>query len=114
MPPATPFLSVKGESAEIIGASVVTRDIIEHKRAEGKFRLAVESAPNAMVMVNHEGRIVLANSQTEKLFGYSRDELIGQPIELLVPAQFRSRHPQYHKGFFAQPQARPMGAGRDL
>jgi PAS domain S-box-containing protein len=92
----------------------VDNDITELKRAEERFHLAVESAPNAMVMVNQDGRIVLANTQTEKLFGYRRDELMGQPVEILVPAQFRSGHPDYRRGFFAEPQARPMGAGRDL
>jgi two-component system, cell cycle sensor histidine kinase and response regulator CckA len=90
------------------------RDISERKQAEEKFRLAVESAPNSMVMVNQEGKIVLVNSQTEKLFGYHRDELIGQAVDILVPTKFRDAHPQHRAGFFASPQARPMGGGRDL
>src|SRR5713226_6443292 len=90
------------------------RDISHRKRAEEKFRLAVESAPNAMVMVNQEGKIVLVNSQTEKLFGYQRDALIGQAVDILVPNKFRDAHPQYRAGFFAHPQVRPMGAGREL
>lgn len=105
---------VRGKAGEVIGVSGVARDITERKRAEERFQVAVESAPNAMVMVNHEGRIVLANSQTEKLFGYKRNELMGQPVEILVPAQFRARHPEYRKGFFGERMARPMGAGRDL
>jgi PAS domain S-box-containing protein len=79
-----------------------------------RFRRVVESSPNAVVVVSAEGRMTLVNAQTEKLFGYSRTELIGQPIELLVPARFRSGHPQHRSGFFADPSARPMGAGRDL
>jgi len=90
------------------------RDVTDRKRADEKFRLAVESAPNAMVMVNQDGKIVLVNSQTEKLFGYHRDELIGQAVDMLVPSKFRDAHPQDCAGFFAQPQARPMGVGRDL
>src|SRR6267143_3430899 len=90
------------------------RDVTDRKRADEKFRLAVESAPNAMVMVNQDGKIVLVNSQTEKLFGYHRDELIGQAVDMLVPSKFRDAHPQYRAGFFAHPQARPMGVGRDL
>jgi PAS domain S-box-containing protein len=90
------------------------RDISDRKRAEEKFRLAVESAPNAMVMVNQEGKIVLVNSQTEMLFGYQRDELIGQSVDILVPLNFRDAHPQYRADFFAHPQVRPMGAGREL
>ncbi|MBV8316104.1 MAG: PAS domain S-box protein, partial [Planctomycetaceae bacterium] len=98
----------------IIGASKVARDITERVRAEEKFRLVVESAPNAMVMVDRTGRIVLVNAQTEELFGYRRDELLGQPVELLVPERFRAAHPDHHAGFFAHPEARAMGLGRDL
>ena len=105
---------VRGKAGEVIGVSGVARDITERKRAEERFQVAVESAPNAMVMVNHEGRIVLANSQTEKLFGYRRNELIGQTVEILVPARFRARHPEFRKSFSGERVARPMGAGRDL
>jgi PAS domain S-box-containing protein len=90
------------------------RDITESRLAEDRFRVAVESAPNSVVIIDHEGRILLVNSQTELLFGYSREELIGQPIEMLVPERFRRQHPEYRKGFAAEPKVRPMGAGRDL
>src|SRR5713226_6737982 len=90
------------------------RDISDRKRAEERFRLAVESAPNAMVMVNQEGKIVLVNVQTEKLFGYHREELIGQAVDILVPNRFRDAHPQYRADFFAHPQVRPMGGRREL
>lgn len=76
--------------------------------------LVVESAPNAMVMVNQEGRIVLVNKQTEKLFGYVREELLGQPLEMLVPDRYQSEHSGYRKEFFGKPATRPMGMGRDL
>jgi PAS domain S-box-containing protein len=89
-------------------------DITERKRAEQKFRLAVESAPNGMLMINSDGRIVLINAQTEKFFGFARDELLGQPVELLVPARYQEKHPEYRNGFFADPAARSMGTGRDL
>ncbi|HKZ02296.1 MAG TPA: PAS domain S-box protein [Pyrinomonadaceae bacterium] len=94
--------------------TVILRDISGRERAEERFRLAVESAPNAMVMVGEEGKIILINSQTERLFGYSREELIGQSIEVLVPERFRGRHPAYRADFSQEPQVRPMGAGRDL
>ncbi|MBI2987000.1 MAG: PAS domain S-box protein [Deltaproteobacteria bacterium] len=74
----------------------------------------VEAAPNAMVMVDQAGKIVLMNSQAEKLFGYCREELMGQSIELLIPGPMRASHSDYQRGFFANPTARPMGAGRDL
>jgi PAS domain S-box-containing protein len=89
-------------------------DITERKRAERRFRLAIESAPSGMVMVDREGFIVLVNSQAEELFGYSREELVGQPVEVLVPERFGHKHPEYRGGFFAHPESRPMGAGRDL
>jgi PAS domain S-box-containing protein len=78
------------------------------------FRLIVEAAPNAIVVIDESGRVLLVNSQTEKLFGYTRDELIGQPVEMLVPARFRANHPRLRESFFGEVQARPMGAGRDL
>jgi len=89
-------------------------DITERKRAEEKFRLAVESAPNAMLMVDYRGRIVLANAQAERLFGFTRQELLGQSIEMLVPNRFRGKHPKHRAAFYAAPGTRPMGAGRDL
>jgi PAS domain S-box-containing protein len=79
-----------------------------------RFRRVVESSPNAVVLVNSRGQITLVNAQTEKLFGYTRDALIGQPVETLVPERFRAGHPQDRGAFFANPVARAMGAGRDL
>jgi len=78
------------------------------------FRLVVEAAPSGMLMVDHAGTILLINAQIERLFGYSRDELVGQTIEKLVPPRFRSRHPAHRRDFLVDPQARAMGAGRDL
>jgi PAS domain S-box-containing protein len=89
-------------------------DITERQRAEKRFRLAIESAPSGMVMVDRQGHIVLVNSQAEQLFGYSREELIGQPVEILVPERLSAAHPSYRTGFFKNPESRPMGAGRDL
>jgi PAS domain S-box-containing protein len=84
------------------------------QRQEERFRVAVEAAPNAMIMMDQAGAIVLANTQAETLFGYRRAELIGQPIERLVPARYRHGHLEHRGGFFAAPHARPIGAGRDL
>jgi protein-histidine pros-kinase len=90
------------------------RDITERKRADQKFRDLLESAPDAMVIVGREGRITLVNSQTERLFGYSRQELLGQPVENLVPERYRARHVGNRSTFFTQPRARSMGVGLDL
>jgi PAS domain S-box-containing protein len=92
----------------------IHHDITERKQTEERFRLVVESTPNAIVMVNAGGTIVLVNHQTEKFFGYRRDELVGQPVEILVPERFRAEHAGYRASYFASPSARPMGAGRDL
>lgn len=92
----------------------VVRDVTERRRAEAKFRGLLESAPDAMVIVDASGRIVLVNSQTERLFGYSRGELLEQPVEMLMPARLRHGHLALREGFFAAPRVRPMGAGREL
>ncbi len=93
---------------------VLAAAVVERKRAAERFALAVESAPNAMVMVDRRGRIALVNSQAIKMFGYSREELTGQSVEVLIPERFRGGHPKHRKEFSFNPRARPMGAGRDL
>ena len=87
------------------------REMADRKRAEERFRLAVEAAPNAMVMADQDGTIVLVNSQTEAWFGYGRNELVGQSINVLRPARFRD--PEQGSPIFARPDARPLGAGQD-
>ena len=84
------------------------------RRAEERFRLVVESAPAAMVIVDQAARIVMVNRQTENWFGYSREELIGQAVEFLIPARFHEQHRTDRDGFLAAPRARPMGAGHEL
>ncbi|MDD5578034.1 MAG: PAS domain S-box protein [Methylobacter sp.] len=103
---------IENHEETIVLSSIV--DITERKRLEHRFRQAVESAPNAIVMVNEEGTILMVNLQTEKSFGYSRAELVGQPVEILVPERFRGGHVSFRKAYLAVPVSRPMGAGRDL
>ncbi|HKX32476.1 MAG TPA: PAS domain S-box protein [Blastocatellia bacterium] len=94
--------------------TVIMRDISERQRAETRFHQVIEHAPNGMVMVDQEGRMVLVNAQIEKMFGYSRDELFGEFIEMLVPQRFRLQHASDRRSFLADPTARSMGSGRDL
>ena len=89
-------------------------DISARKRLEERFRQVVELAPNAIVMIGSTGLIEMVNAQTERVFGYSRDELLGKPVEMLVPERYRPNHPGLRTSFFANPVSRPMGAGRDL
>jgi PAS domain S-box-containing protein len=103
---------VERETGTFVLASVI--DISARKQADARFRAAVESAPNGMVMIDRSGKIILVNREVERLFGYTREELLGQPIERLVPSRFRERHPGFRTDFFAQPKTRSMGAGRDL
>lgn len=98
----------------VIGASSITRDMTDRKRASQYARDVLESAPDAMIIADKTGTIVIVNAQTEKLFGYHRDELIGQPVELLMPSRFRPKHPSQRDGFFADPKARSMGVGLEL
>jgi methyl-accepting chemotaxis protein len=81
---------------------------------EDLYRLVVEAAPTGFVAINQEGVIELVNSRFEQLFGYRRDELVGQPVEMLIPRRFRDNHSGHRKGFFVDPRSRQMGAGRDL
>lgn len=82
--------------------------------SEARFRGLLESAPDAVVIVNKDGDIVLVNSQTERWFGYRREELLGQPVEILMPERFRERHCYYRNTYIANPTIRPMGLGAEL
>lgn len=106
--------AIRDETGALTGFAKVTRDMTERKRADSMFRGLLEAAPDAMVIVGSDGRIVLVNRQTEQLFGFERKELIGEQVEILVPERFRRRHPEYRDRFFSDPRARPMGVGLDL
>ena len=110
---------IKGEDPPVFTGFL--RDITESKRAKGavsaseeRFRLIVDAAPSAMIVVDRDGKIDLVNVKAQELFGYRKEELLGRSIEMLVPERFRRGHPNYRQNFLAQPTSRPMGAGRDL
>lgn len=102
------------ETADGIKVLSAIVDISERKRQEERFRLVVEAAPNAMVMIDSRGYIEMVNAQTEQLFGYAREELLGKPMEMLIPERFRPQHPGLRSGYFTTPTTRAMGSGRDL
>jgi diguanylate cyclase (GGDEF)-like protein/PAS domain S-box-containing protein len=106
--------SVKDAAGRIIGAAGIGRDLTARERLEARFRATVESAPTAMVMTDAAGLILLVNAETEKLFGYQREELLGRQVEVLVPERYRTEHPHLRARFLDYPEARRMGAGRDL
>ncbi|HKW99332.1 MAG TPA: PAS domain S-box protein [Bryobacteraceae bacterium] len=90
------------------------RDLAEQLRREAKFRELLEATPDAIVITDRTGEIILINSQSEELFGYSRDELVGATIEILLPERFRSSHVPHRRSYFDEPKVRPMGSGLDL
>ncbi|MGW7409985.1 PAS domain S-box protein [Streptomyces sp. NPDC054833] len=105
---------VRGEDGAVTGFIKVFWDATESARAESLFHGLLESAPDAMVIVGPDARIVLVNRQAETLFGFERAELVGREIEVLVPPRLRDRHVAHRSGFLAHPQLRPMGAGLEL
>jgi PAS domain S-box-containing protein len=106
--------AIGDKDGEFIGFAKVTRDISVRHRSEERFRQVVESAPNAIVLINPSGTIEMVNTQAERVFGYDRAALLGRPVEMLIPPRLRHHHPGLRTAFFTAPQSRSMGAGRDL
>jgi PAS domain S-box-containing protein len=105
---------IRNAAGEVIGIATVARDLAAQERADALFRSLVETAPDAMVCVDEQGVIALVNAQAEWLFGYARDELIGRPVETLVPADLRTAHAAHRRDYVADPHTRPMGVGLEL
>ena len=108
----TPLYDASGLATHLIG---IVHDITERKRLEEKrAEDLLEAAPDAMVVVDQAGKMILANAQTERLFGYRREEILGRNVELLIPSRFHERHQAHRTTFFSQPRIRPMGADLQL
>lgn len=105
---------VCGEDGEPVLMRGTGQDISAQVDAEERFRSLLESAPDAMVIANDKGEIVLVNSQAQRIFGYSRDEMVGKPVEMLVPERFRGSHRDHRAHYVREPSPRPMGTGLDL
>ena len=102
------------EDGAVVGASAIARDISARVSAERRHEQLLEQAPDAIVVIDAEGDIELVNRQTEVLFGYDRDQLIGRPVETLLPGRFREVHPRYRQEYAEAPRLRAMGPGLDL
>ena len=105
---------IRDASGAVVGISAITRDLTERNRTHARFLALLEAAPDATVCVDSGGQIVLVNAQAERLFGYAREELAGQPVEILVPDAIKAAHPALRAGYATDPRPRQVGAGLDL
>jgi len=113
--------AVRNRNGDLLGFSKVTRDFTERKKteealraSENRFRSLFEFSPDAIVASDAEGKIAELNGQVAKCFGYERAELLGQPVEMLIPGRFRNAHPRHRKEYSSEPRTRPMGIGLEL
>ena len=105
---------IRNEDGCIVYLMPEGRDVTERKAAEESLRLVIETSPNALLLVNLDGLITMVNVQAEHCFGYDREDLIGRPVEMLLPANFRAGHVKFREDFLKKPETREMGSGREL
>jgi PAS domain S-box-containing protein len=113
-PAEVSITALRDDTGQLVGFAKLVHDVTARKVTDERFQLVVEAAPGAMVMVGVDGLITLVNTQTERVFGWSRSELLGQPLEILLPDRFHRRNGGFLDAFFSSPTARAMGAGSDL
>ena len=113
--------AIRDQNGKLTGFATVTRDLTDHRKvelalqhSEQQLRALFEFSPDAIIASNQEGRIIQVNARVESVFGYERGELLGQPIEILVPERFRRAHPAHRKDYSGHARVRPMGAGLEL
>lgn len=107
--------AIRDETGAVVGYGQVIRDIAaEQQRANNMFHALLEAAPDAIVIVGSDGCIMLANAQTDRIFGHKREDLVGKDLEMLLPERFRAKHGRYRAEYFADPVSRRMGVGLDL
>ncbi len=106
--------AIENESGQGVQFRLAWRDVTDKKRAEELFAVAVEASPSAMIATDAEGKIILLNAESERLFGYAKAELLGQPVEMLLPHSARETHPKLRQAYIHNPTARQMGMEREL
>jgi PAS domain S-box-containing protein len=113
--------AVRNEAGELLGFSKVTRDFTDRKKidkdlraSESRFRSLFEFSPDAIIVTHQDGKIAEVNGQVQKYFGYARSELLGQPVEILIPERFRQEHPEHRHRYNSHAETRPMGIGLQL
>lgn len=108
------YVPDKDSDGKVRGAYILIQDLTDLKQTEEKFRAFVESGPDAMIIHDAQGKMVVMSAQAERMFGYSKEELVGQPVEILMPERFREKHFKQRSVYMEKPVSRPMGTGLEL
>ena len=105
---------IRDPDGAVVGASVIGRDVTERRRVDDQLRAFLEVAPDAIVVIDRAGSINAVNTQAETIFGHTREEMVGRPLEMLLPQRYRGTHVAHRLAFSAEPTRRPMGSGLEL